>query len=78
MNHDPNVLAEMINNLHDNFRSFSDINEKAHSEIIKRLDIQNGRIGKLEKWVHFVIGVTSTLLVLRLPTTIFEHIFGGK
>ena len=42
-------------------RDFKKDNKEEHRDIIKRLDLQNGRVRKLENWRAYIIGYVSAV-----------------
>ena len=59
-----------------------EIREKI-DDIRKKVTIQNGRVGKLEKWQAFTQGAVTVLLVLVVPIFLqvvhgfVNQVFGG-
>lgn len=71
-------LYIMVKQLSDRQMENHQINQEAHETImntmkemddrlVKRMDIANGRTGKLERWQSYVFGATAVISLLVVP-----------
>lgn len=48
-------------------QAVTDSTNKTVSELSEKVGIQNGRVGKLEKWQSFLYGIATILTLLVVP-----------
>lgn len=51
------------------YRHLNRINDSV-KDLVKNVSIQNGRVGKLEKWQAFVMGVVAVICIFIIPVSI--------